>query len=319
MIVGDQFISKRSLIILFSGIVLLFMAVILLSLKLSYRTQPQVETPTIIDQSISEKKIYSLTHQPDFEISHHEVQQSLPHSISQVVRQEKKADEIKNAASISPISVYEGTQKIFQKPNKTVFVKKPQYTIKSGTVLPATLLTGITSDLPGTIISKIRRSIYDTATGEHLLIPQGTTVVGTYDAQIAYGQQRAFVIWEQLIFPNGKSLSINKQLGVDLKGNAGLHDKVNNHVFRLFGTTMMFSLFSAAGQLSQQSNYGHSVTPQQVLFSSTGQQISQTGAQLLSKNLTVKPSIEIRPGTNFNILITKELTLSHDFGGLDDA
>lgn len=191
-------------------------------------------------------------------------------------------------------------------------LKKPvsPYEVKAGTIIPAQFETGINSDLPGTITARVSRNIYDTVTGNYLLIPQGTKVIGQYDSQVAYGQERVLMAWSRLIFPNGDSFDLQGQPGVDLAGMSGISDKVNHHTFRVFGSALMFSLFGAVGQLSQPKNETNQFPSNgQIIFGAIGQQLTQTGAQLVMKNMNIQPTIEIRPGAKFNILLTKDMVL----------
>lgn len=193
-------------------------------------------------------------------------------------------------------------------------VAKSPYTLQAGTILPATLQTGINSGLPGTIIAKVRRDVFDSVTGNYLLVPQGSTLIGTYDSQVAYGQKRVLIAWSRLIFPNGISQNLEGQQGVDLMGLAGLHDKVDNHYIRLFGSALMFSVFGAAAQLSQPQATGTNLSPQQIVAGAIGQQLSQTGAQMVAKNMNIQPTLNIRPGANFNVLLARDLILSGPYG-----
>ena len=184
-----------------------------------------------------------------------------------------------------------------------------RYQAMAGTIIPASLMTGINSDLPGQIIATTSRNIYDTTTGNYLLIPQGTKVIGAYDSQVAYGQSRVLIAWSRLIFPNGTSFDLQGMPGADLSGMAGLHDLVNNHYLRIFGSALMFSMFGAAGQLSQPQSNNGVLTNQQIIYGAIGQQMSNTGAQLVQKNMNIQPTIEIRPWANFNILLTRDMVL----------
>ncbi len=188
------------------------------------------------------------------------------------------------------------------------------YTLHAGTILPATLQTGINSDLPGTIIAKVRRDVFDSVTGNYLLVPQGSTLIGTYDSEVAYGQKRVLIAWSRLILPNGVSQNLEGQKGVDLMGLAGLHDKTNNHYLRLFGSALMFSVFGAAAQLSQPQATGSTLSPQQIIAGAIGQQLSQTGAQVVAKNMNIQPTLNIRPGANFNVLLARDLILPGPYG-----
>lgn len=191
-------------------------------------------------------------------------------------------------------------------------LQKPlsNYEVKAGTLIPATFETGINSDLPGTITARVARNIYDTVSGNYLLIPQGTKILGYYDSQIAYGQERILMVWSRLIFPNGDSFDLQGQPGVDLAGMSGIADKVDHHTFKVFGSALMFSLFGAAGQLSQPKNETNQFPSNgQIIFGAIGQQLTQTGAQLVMRNMDIQPTIEIRPAAKFNILLTKDMVL----------
>lgn len=190
-------------------------------------------------------------------------------------------------------------------------VQKPHspYELKAGTIIPATLMTGINSGLPGTIIAKVRRDVFDTVTGNYCLIPQGTTLIGEYDSQIADGQTRVLIVWSRLIFPNGSSIDLRGMPGVDLTGMAGLHDKVNNHYMKVFGNALLFSLFGAVGQLSQPKNNTDVLSTQQILYAAIGQQMNQTAMQLIEKKMNIQPTIKLRQGINFNILLTKDFLI----------
>ena len=187
------------------------------------------------------------------------------------------------------------------------------YELKAGSIIPATLMTGIQSDLPGQIIAKVRRDVFDTVSGNYLLIPQGTTLIGMYSSQIAYGQSRVLIAWNRLLFPDGTSFNLDGMPGADLKGLAGLHDQVNNHYFRIFGSTLMMSLFGALGQLSQPKNNSNQMTSSQLIYGAIGQQMSQTSIQLLAKNMNIQPTLTIRPGANFNVLLTRDMVLQHPY------
>jgi len=190
------------------------------------------------------------------------------------------------------------------------------YEINAGTIIPATLMTGIHSSLPGALIAKVRRDIFDSVSGNYLLIPQGTTLIGQYDSQVSYGQSRVLIVWSRLIFPNGSSFDLQGMPGADLTGMAGLHDKVDHHYARLFGSALLFSLFGASGQLSQPKNNSSQPSTQQILYAAIGQQLSQTAMQLMEKNMNIQPTLKIRPGMRFNVLLTRDMVLPQPYSFL---
>lgn len=181
-----------------------------------------------------------------------------------------------------------------------------KYIVSAGTIVPATLLTGINSDLPNQIIAKVRRAVYDSPTGNYLLVPQGATLIGVYDSQITYGQQRVLVAWSRIIFPSGASINLEGQPGADLVGVAGLADKVNHHRFQLFSSAVMMSLFGAAGQMAQPKERSNGLTNSQIIYGAVGQKLSETASQMIAKSMNIQPTITIRPGSSFNILLTRD-------------
>ena len=183
------------------------------------------------------------------------------------------------------------------------------FEVKAGAIIPATLLTGINSDLPGQITAQVSQNVFDTVTGNYLLIPQGTKIIGAYDSKVAYGQSRILIAWSRLIYPDGDSFDLEGQPGVDLMGMAGMHDLVDNHYTRIFGSALMFSMFGALGQLSQPQQANGILTNQQIIYGAIGQQMSQTGAQMVEKNINIQPTLRIRPGANFNVLLTRDMVL----------
>lgn len=181
--------------------------------------------------------------------------------------------------------------------------------IKAGTVIPGVMIGGINSGLPGQIIGQVRQNVYDSATGQHLLIPAGARLVGTYESNIARGQDRALVAWQRIIYPDGSSLSLDMMPGADVSGFSGFEDKVNNHYARTFVNAFMLSLFSSGIQLSQPQATGNQYDSQQVLAAEIGRQLGQVGMEMIRRDMDIQPTIEVRPGYRFNIMVTKDMIL----------
>lgn len=195
------------------------------------------------------------------------------------------------------------------------------YELRAGFVIPGTLISGINSELPGQIIAQVSQSVYDTPTGKYLLIPQGSRLVGAYANQIAYGQSRIFIAWQRIIFPDGKAMDIGAMPGADAAGYAGLNDQVDNHFIRLFGSAFLLSGITAGVTLSQQPNTSTDATNRRrtgdVLSEALGQQIGTTMAQVISKNLNISPTLQIRPGYRFNVMVIKDLTFDTPYQSFD--
>lgn len=186
------------------------------------------------------------------------------------------------------------------------------YELKAGAVIPCALITGINSDLPGQITCQVRENVYDTVTGNHLLLPQGTRAVGEYDSAVVYGQNRVLAVWHRLILPNGYSINLEGMEGVDLSGYAGYADRVDHHWKRLVGAVVLSSLFAAAPVAvvgnDGGANYHRSL--EEEVARNVGDNVQRAGDQLVSKNLNIQPTISIRPGYAINIFVKKDLVLA---------
>ena len=190
-----------------------------------------------------------------------------------------------------------------------------RYEIRAGWDIPATLEGGLNSDLPGNIKAIVRENVYDTATGRFLLIPQGSRLVGIYNSQVTYGQGRVQVVWSRLIYPDGTAVSLGNMPGVDAEGYAGFHDKVNNHFARLVSEALLASAFAAGVGLSQKQNTNALSTPSngQLASQAIGQQLGQLGSEITNKNLSIQPTIIVRPGYRFDVRVTKDIVFNQPY------
>lgn len=186
------------------------------------------------------------------------------------------------------------------------------YEVKAGAIIPGVMESGINSDLPGIIKARVRENVYDTATGQYLLIPKDSMLIGSYDNGVEMGQERVLIAWNRIIYPDASSLDLGSMPGADQGGYAGVSDQVNNHYVRTFGNALLLSIFSAGVQLSQPQQRGDSrggYDAQQIIAGSLGQQMGQLGAEYARKGLNVAPTLEIRPGYRFTIMVTKDMII----------
>lgn len=193
--------------------------------------------------------------------------------------------------------------------SSSVYQPRSPYEIKAGSVIPVSLITGMNSDLPGEVIAQVREHVYDSVTGNYLLIPQGSKLMARYDSMVAFGQQRALVCWNRLIRPDGTSMDLECSPGVDLAGQAGFEDQVDNHYGRLAGGVVLSSLLSATATKSQGSVGEDETDFDQVFAANVGSEINNAGQQITKKNLQIQPTIKIRPGFSVNVLVNKDLIL----------
>ncbi len=188
-------------------------------------------------------------------------------------------------------------------------VRIPQltpYEIRVGTIIPAIMVSGINSDLPGEIIAQVSHDVRDSKTGKFVLIPQGSKLIGRYNSQVKMGQERVMIAWHRIQFPDSSVFSLGNMGAVDLAGYAGMSDEVNNHTWSLFKNAFLLSVVGAGTQIMVK-NDGSSATAE--LKKSLGQQYGQLGIQMIRQRMQVKPTLEIRPGYRFNVMVNKDLIL----------
>lgn len=180
------------------------------------------------------------------------------------------------------------------------------YTVQAGAVIAAAMVTGLRSDLPGQITAQVTENVYDSPTGRILLIPQGSRLIGQYDADVAFGQSRALLVWNRLILPNGRSIVLERQPGADASGYAGLEDKVDNHWGQLFRGAVLSTLLSIGAEAGASSDESDLL---QAIRRGGSDSISQTGRQIVGRSLDIQPTITIRPGFPVRVIVTRDLVL----------
>ncbi len=180
------------------------------------------------------------------------------------------------------------------------------FILQAGAVIPAALLTGLRSDLPGEVTAQVTENVYDSPSGKILLIPQGARLIGQYDAQIAFGQSRALLVWNRLIMPNGRSVVLERQPGADPEGYAGLEDEVDNHWGMLFKAAVLSTLLSVGSEVGTYNNENSFL---QAIRQGGSQSFNQVGEQLVGRSLNIQPTITIRPGFSVRVLVTHDLVL----------
>lgn len=179
------------------------------------------------------------------------------------------------------------------------------YVVQAGSVIPAALITGIRSDLPGQITAQVTQNVYDSPTGSLLLIPQGTRIIGEYDNGVAFGQRRVLLVWNRLIFPNGRSIVLERQAGADASGYAGLEDGVDYHWWDLMKAAGLSTLLAVGAELAT-SDEDRLI---RAIRDGAQDTINQAGQQIVQRQLQVKPTLTIRPGFPFRVIVSRDLIL----------
>ena len=179
------------------------------------------------------------------------------------------------------------------------------YVVQAGAVIPAALITGIRSDLPGQITAQVTQNIYDSPTGRILLLPQGARLIGEYDSEVAAGQRRVLLAWDRLILPGGRSIALDRLPGADTTGMAGLADRTDYHWGSMLKAALVSTLLGVGAELSA-SNEDRLV---QAARAGTQDSINETGRQVVERQLRIPPTITIRPGFALRVIVTRDLIL----------
>jgi len=195
-----------------------------------------------------------------------------------------------------------------QKPTESSFrlagMSSP-WTVLAGSVIPAALITGIRSDLPGMITAQVTENVYDSVSGRHLLIPQGSRLIGEYDSQVSFGQNRVLLAWDRLILPDGRSLQLDRLPGADGSGRSGLTDGVDRH----FGGLMAAALVSTLLSVGTQVGNADDDDLVRALRQGSSESIGRTGQDLVRRQMSVQPTLTIRPGFQLRVIVTRDLVL----------
>ncbi len=177
--------------------------------------------------------------------------------------------------------------------------------LQAGSVIPAALITGIRSDLPGLVTAQVTQNVYDSPTGRILLIPQGSRLIGDYDADVAFGQNRVLLAWNRLILPDGRSIVLERQPASDTQGFAGLQDGTDYHWGGVLKAALVSTLLGAGAELGS----GDDGNLARAFRRGTQDSINRAGEQIVSRELNVRPTLTIRPGFPVRVLVTRDLVL----------
>jgi type IV secretion system protein VirB10 len=178
--------------------------------------------------------------------------------------------------------------------------------LSAGTILPASLITGLNSDLPGLVVAQVTQNVRDSATGRSVLVPQGARLVGSYDAKVSFGQRRALIVWQRIVFPDGSSVELDNAPATDLAGYAGVEDRVNFHTLRLIKGIALSSLLGVGTELSLGGGENELV---RAVRDATQQNAAQAGDKITARNLDIQPTLTVRPGWPVRAILHKDLVL----------
>lgn len=180
------------------------------------------------------------------------------------------------------------------------------YLVQAGSIIAAALITGIRSDLPGTITAQVTQNVYDSVSGRHLLIPQGSRLIGEYDSQVSFGQNRVLLAWDRLTLPDGRSIQLDRLPGADAAGYSGLQDRVNQH----WGGVLRAALISTLLSVGTEVGSGDDDDLVSALRHGTSDSIGRTGQDLVRRQMGVQPTLTIRPGFQLRVIVTRDIVVA---------
>jgi len=183
------------------------------------------------------------------------------------------------------------------------------YQVMAGTVIPAALVTGINSDLPGQVIANVTEAVNDTATGRFLLIPQGSRLIGRYDSQVSFGQRRVLLVWTRLILPDTSSIALDRLPGIDPAGYAGLEDGVDWHWDRILAGAALSTLLGVGAELAAPNNSSSNGGVTVAIRQGAQDTVNQVGQEITKRNIGIQPTLTIRPGFPMRVMVNKDLIL----------
>lgn len=186
------------------------------------------------------------------------------------------------------------------------------YTLSAGSIIAASLITGLNSDLPGLVTAQVTENAYDTVTGRILLIPQGSRLIGSSDSVVAFGQSRALVVWQRIILPDGSSIRIDNVPATDMAGYAGLSDRIDRHTWQLLKGVALSTLLGIGTELSFDSGESDLV---RAIRESAQQNGARAGDQLVTRNLNVQPTLRVRPGWPLRVIVHRDIMFPRPWGG----
>ena len=193
--------------------------------------------------------------------------------------------------------------------DRAVLAPLSPYELKAGSVIPAALLTAIDTEREGRVIASVTENVFDTVTGSYLLIPQGSRLLGRFDGDQTYGERRAFLVWERLIFPDGRSITLAREPGLDGKGAGGVTGRVDRRIPQLLTATLFAGAITTLGEAARRDGNNKDTSLLGDAGDAAAIEAARVGGRMVDRELEVKPTIRVRQGTRVQVLLTRDLIL----------
>ena len=193
--------------------------------------------------------------------------------------------------------------------DRVVLAPLSAYELKAGTVIPAALLTAVDTEREGRVLASVTENVFDTVTGRYLLIPQGARLIGRVDGEQTYGERRAFLTWERLLFPDGRSITLNREPGIDSQGAGGVQGRVDRRIPQLLTATLFAGAITTLGEVARRDVEDRSNSVVGDIGDAAAAEAARVGGRMIDRELDVKPTIRVRQGTRVQVLLTRDLIL----------
>ncbi|MFN8731903.1 MAG: TrbI/VirB10 family protein, partial [Hyphomonadaceae bacterium] len=193
--------------------------------------------------------------------------------------------------------------------DRVVLAPLSPYELKAGTVIPAALLTAVDTEREGRVLAVVTENVFDTVTGSYLLIPQGARLIGRFDGEQTYGERRAFLTWERLLFPDGRSITLNREPGIDSRGAGGVQGRVDRRIPQLLTATLFAGAITTLGEVARRDGEDRSNSVVGDIGDAAAAEAARVGGRMIDRELDVKPTIRVRQGTRVQVLLTRDLIL----------
>lgn len=206
-------------------------------------------------------------------------------------------------------------QSIYESPNPSGAVYEGRFLGENalwiGTMIPGILETAINTDLPGHVLARVTQNIYDSQTGKFLLIPQGTLLVARYNNSVSYAQSRIQIVWDTLIRPDGFQIDLDGANGVDRAGMAGQEANYHENWFEYVKAAGIITLFAVVNArfVETANKFSTSSETSSNIAQANQQFFNQLGSELISRAMSIQPTLTVDNGTLINIMLNKTLYL----------
>ncbi len=182
----------------------------------------------------------------------------------------------------------------------------PPYVLFEGTTIDTALMNRLDGEFSGPVKVMVTNPVYS-QDRQHVLIPEGTFILGDVQKVSGFGQKRLAVVFHRMLMPDGYSVDLDQFHGLDQAGETGLKDKVNNHYLQIFGASIALGIISGAAEAT--TNGGYNQSGSDMYRQGVASSLSQESAHVLDRFINIPPALTVREGHRIKIYLTQDLLL----------